>query len=293
MTGLAEAAKSRTPVLVLAGETPAAALTSNFRIDQHDLVESVGAIADRVHSAEDRRRRRRARLPARDDRAPPGRADAPDRHPAAAGRPDRALAAPAPSAERPRAGAPRRSDQAADLIVQARSAPRSSPAAARCSPTPAPSSSASARRSARSWRRPRRPTACSRGLPYALGISGGFASPFAAEDPPAGRRRARVRRLGQPLDDQARRDDRPRRQGDPDRRRPAGDRAQPPRRPRRSSPTPSATATSADKPSSSNRSHTNQGFRTPELAKEIAKQHAGATTPTRTPRPTSGSTRAR
>ena len=32
----------------LAGETPAAALTSNFRIDQHDLVESVGAIADRV-----------------------------------------------------------------------------------------------------------------------------------------------------------------------------------------------------------------------------------------------------
>src|SRR5690349_2458326 len=50
ITGLAEAAKSRTPVLVLAGETPAAALTSNFRIDQHGLVESVGAIADRVHS---------------------------------------------------------------------------------------------------------------------------------------------------------------------------------------------------------------------------------------------------
>src|SRR5437764_8806328 len=50
MTGLSEAAKSRTPLLVLAGETPAAALTSNFRIDQHDLVESVGAIADRVHA---------------------------------------------------------------------------------------------------------------------------------------------------------------------------------------------------------------------------------------------------
>ena len=60
LTGLAEAAKSRTPLLVLAGETPAAALTSNFRIDQHDLVESVGAIADRVHSpktaADDARR---------------------------------------------------------------------------------------------------------------------------------------------------------------------------------------------------------------------------------------------
>ena len=51
MTGLTEAAKSRTPLLVLAGETPAAARTSNFRIDQHDLVESVGAIADRVHGA--------------------------------------------------------------------------------------------------------------------------------------------------------------------------------------------------------------------------------------------------
>src|SRR5450755_4460175 len=50
MTGLSEAAKSRTPLLVLAGETPAAALTSNFRINQHGLVESVGAIADRVHS---------------------------------------------------------------------------------------------------------------------------------------------------------------------------------------------------------------------------------------------------
>src|SRR5215471_5792764 len=50
MTGLTEAAKSRTPVLVLAGEAPAAALTSNFRIEQPDLVESVGAIADRVYS---------------------------------------------------------------------------------------------------------------------------------------------------------------------------------------------------------------------------------------------------
>jgi thiamine pyrophosphate-dependent acetolactate synthase large subunit-like protein len=51
ITGLTEAAKSRTPLLVLAGETPAAALTSNFRINQHGLVEAVGAIADRVHSS--------------------------------------------------------------------------------------------------------------------------------------------------------------------------------------------------------------------------------------------------
>src|SRR3954451_21221111 len=50
LTALAEAAKARTPLLVLAGETPAAALRSNFRIDQHGLVESVGAVADRVFS---------------------------------------------------------------------------------------------------------------------------------------------------------------------------------------------------------------------------------------------------
>ncbi|MGZ4244344.1 MAG: thiamine pyrophosphate-binding protein [Solirubrobacteraceae bacterium] len=48
VTGLTEAVKSRTPLLVLAGESPAAALTSNFRIDQSGLVESVGAAADRV-----------------------------------------------------------------------------------------------------------------------------------------------------------------------------------------------------------------------------------------------------
>jgi thiamine pyrophosphate-dependent acetolactate synthase large subunit-like protein len=34
----------------LAGDTPAAALTSNFRIDQDGLVESVGAIAERIYS---------------------------------------------------------------------------------------------------------------------------------------------------------------------------------------------------------------------------------------------------
>jgi thiamine pyrophosphate-dependent acetolactate synthase large subunit-like protein len=52
MTALAEAAKSRTPLLVLAADTPAAALRSNFRIDQHGLVESVGARAERVHGAD-------------------------------------------------------------------------------------------------------------------------------------------------------------------------------------------------------------------------------------------------
>ena len=52
MTGIAEAAKSRTPMVVLAGDTPAAALRSNFRIDQAAMVEAVGATADRVHGPE-------------------------------------------------------------------------------------------------------------------------------------------------------------------------------------------------------------------------------------------------
>ena len=49
VTGLTEAAKSRTPLIVLAPETPSAALRSNFRIDQAGLVEAVGATAERVH----------------------------------------------------------------------------------------------------------------------------------------------------------------------------------------------------------------------------------------------------
>jgi thiamine pyrophosphate-dependent acetolactate synthase large subunit-like protein len=49
ITGLTEAAKSRTPLLLLAADTPAAALRSNFRIDQAGLVEAVGAVAERVH----------------------------------------------------------------------------------------------------------------------------------------------------------------------------------------------------------------------------------------------------
>ncbi|MFD3477249.1 thiamine pyrophosphate-binding protein [Streptomyces sp. NPDC058695] len=51
LTGIAEAAKSRTPLLVLAAET--AATTSNFYVDQDALARSVGAVSARVTSAED------------------------------------------------------------------------------------------------------------------------------------------------------------------------------------------------------------------------------------------------
>ena len=49
MTGLTEAAKSRTPLVVLAADTAAAAIRSNFRIDQDNLVRAVGAVPERLH----------------------------------------------------------------------------------------------------------------------------------------------------------------------------------------------------------------------------------------------------
>src|SRR5207248_6234100 len=49
MTGLTEAAKSRTPLVLLAADTAAAAIRSNFRIDQDQLVTAVGAVPERVY----------------------------------------------------------------------------------------------------------------------------------------------------------------------------------------------------------------------------------------------------
>jgi thiamine pyrophosphate-dependent acetolactate synthase large subunit-like protein len=49
MTGIAEAAKSRTPMVVLAAEPAASALRSNFKVDQDALARAVGAVSDRVH----------------------------------------------------------------------------------------------------------------------------------------------------------------------------------------------------------------------------------------------------
>ncbi|GAA2201037.1 thiamine pyrophosphate-binding protein [Sinomonas flava] len=50
-TGIGEAAKSRTPLIVLAAETAGAAVHSNFAMDQAALARSVGAVPERVHSA--------------------------------------------------------------------------------------------------------------------------------------------------------------------------------------------------------------------------------------------------
>jgi thiamine pyrophosphate-dependent acetolactate synthase large subunit-like protein len=177
MTGLTEAAKSRTPLLVLAGETPAAALTSNFRIDQHGLVESVGAIAERLHSPETAaddalRAYERAQTERRpvvlmlpiDIQARPPVQTAPNRAP----RPR--LSAPAPpgvtAAAELLAGAERPAIIAGRGAVLAQAGPALEELAAKIGgilATSAPANGLFA------------------GLPYALGISGGFASPHAQE----------------------------------------------------------------------------------------------------------------
>ncbi|HSK99431.1 MAG TPA: thiamine pyrophosphate-binding protein [Rubrobacteraceae bacterium] len=51
LTGLTEAAKCRTPLLLLAADTPSATLWSNFKIDQAALATTAGAVSERVRSS--------------------------------------------------------------------------------------------------------------------------------------------------------------------------------------------------------------------------------------------------
>jgi thiamine pyrophosphate-dependent acetolactate synthase large subunit-like protein len=50
LTGLIEASKARTPAILLTGDTPASTIWSNFKIDQAAIARECGAIAERVHS---------------------------------------------------------------------------------------------------------------------------------------------------------------------------------------------------------------------------------------------------
>jgi len=51
VTGIGEAAKSHTPVLVITGDTAVGDTAGNFAIDQDALVASLGAVPRRIHSA--------------------------------------------------------------------------------------------------------------------------------------------------------------------------------------------------------------------------------------------------
>ena len=55
ITGIGEAAKSRTPLLVLAGDVQTGNVKSNFYIEQADLVRSVGAVSERIHTPQSAR----------------------------------------------------------------------------------------------------------------------------------------------------------------------------------------------------------------------------------------------
>jgi thiamine pyrophosphate-dependent acetolactate synthase large subunit-like protein len=50
LTGIAEAAKSRTPLVVLAGDVANGAVKNNFYIEQADMVRAVGAVSERLHT---------------------------------------------------------------------------------------------------------------------------------------------------------------------------------------------------------------------------------------------------
>ncbi len=50
LTGIGEAAKSRTPLVVLAGDVPNGAVKNNFFIEQAEMVRAVGAVSERLHT---------------------------------------------------------------------------------------------------------------------------------------------------------------------------------------------------------------------------------------------------
>ncbi|MGW3995152.1 thiamine pyrophosphate-binding protein [Amycolatopsis sp. NPDC004772] len=176
VTGITEAAKSRTPMLVLTAGSAGASVLSNFRIDQDGLAAAVGAVPERVHSPESavadtvrafrtaRQQRRTVVLnlpldvqaqPAPESPPPPvPTGPAPVRPDAAA---VAALANLLAAAERPVFIAGRGARSSGDVLREL---------AARCGALLATS-------------------AVAHGLfhddPFALGISGGFASPAAAE----------------------------------------------------------------------------------------------------------------
>ncbi len=182
ITGLAEAVKSHTPVLVLAGEAPAAALTSNFRIAQGDLVAAVGAGVDRIFGpttavADARRAYRRASVERRPivlmlpiDIQPLPAVNGPAAADAAPATVE--LPLPAPAARAVKA--------ATDALIGARLPVILAGRGAVLADAREPLERLGARIGALlATSAPAKGLFA--GLPYALGISGGFASPFAAE----------------------------------------------------------------------------------------------------------------
>ena len=176
LTGLTEAAKSRTPLLVLAGEAPRAAIRSNFRIDQPAIAATLGAVPERIHSGATAAADTAARCAAR------GWSGGPGARPAARRQGEEAPGGAAPGRlrepERP-APAPEAVAEVAELIAAARRpvivAGRGAVLADAREPLERLGAAIGAVLAT---------SAMGHGLfegsPWAVGISGGFASPIAA-----------------------------------------------------------------------------------------------------------------
>ena len=166
-------------MLVIAGDTPGAALTSNFRIDQHDLANSVGAIAETVYSA----------ATAEADAARAYRRAALERRPVVLNLPIDLQAQPAVDAPPSRACCPcrrrprraRRRSPPSPTCCRARSGRSSSPAVAPSSADAGPALAALGERAGALLANSAMAQGIFHGDPWALRISGGFASPVAAE----------------------------------------------------------------------------------------------------------------
>jgi thiamine pyrophosphate-dependent acetolactate synthase large subunit-like protein len=192
LTGITEAAKSRTPLLVLAADVGAAAVRSNFRVDQAALARAVGAVPERINSpasalADLRRAHRTAVADRRtvllsmplDVQA----AAYPDPKATAAGRDGGAEPAPPPApwaAAAPPVPSPRGIAQLADALAAARRPVFLAGRGARLAAAREPLRALAERTGALLAT-----SAGARGLfhgdPFDLDVSGGFASPLAAE----------------------------------------------------------------------------------------------------------------
>jgi len=177
LTGITEAAKSRTPLLVLAADVSTSAVTSNFRIDVAAIAGGTGATPARLHSAgfvlDDVARAYRT---ARDERRTVVLALPLDIQAGECtwpGDPDPRVAAPSPPSER----------QAADLATLLAGAARPVFVAGRGARSPA--AKAALEELADECGALLATSAAAKGLfrgsPWDLDVSGGFASPLAAE----------------------------------------------------------------------------------------------------------------
>lgn len=178
LTGLVEAAKARTPALLLTADTPAAALWSNFKIDQAAIARECGAIAERVHSA---------RSAAADAARAVRRARA-ERLPVVLNVPIDLPALDAPAGEpsqRPVAGRPAPSPAEAAAVLAMIEASRApllvAGRGAVASPGARDALEELGRRSGALLATTAMAHGLFAGLPFALGIAGGFSSPLGVE----------------------------------------------------------------------------------------------------------------